>query len=226
MSKLIMCPSGKHYYNPEKFSSCPYCQQKSYLDGGSDITGGYIEQNGNDISGERRTLPLKMVRDRVSGTTAKTGEQKDDDGKTQGYFAWKADKKEPFMEKESDPVVGWLVCVKGNNYGKSFDLHSGRNFIGRSSEMHICLKGDDSVSRARHAIITYEPRARKFFAQPGDSQQLFYVNDDVVLTSVELGNKDVISVGKSRLVFVPFCDQVYGWEKDQDASENTAYENK
>ena len=85
--------------------------------------------------------------------------------------------------------------------------------VGRASDMDICLKGDDSVSRTKHAIITYEPKERKFFAQPGESHELFYVNDNVVLTSAELKDRDEISVGKTKLVFVPFCDSKYGWEK-------------
>ena len=85
--------------------------------------------------------------------------------------------------------------------------------MGRASDMDICLKGDDSVSRTKHAIITYEPKERKFFAQPGESHELFYVNDNVVLTSAELKDRDEISVAKTKLVFVPFCDSKYGWEK-------------
>ena len=115
--------------------------------------------------------------------------------------------------KNPKPVVGWLVCIEGTNYGYSFCLYAGKNFVGRASDMDICLKGDDSVSRTKHAIITYEPRERKFFAQPGESHELFYVNDNVVLTSAELKDRDEISVGKTKLVFVPFCDSKYGWDK-------------
>ncbi len=113
------------------------------------------------------------------------------------------------------PVVGWLVCTEGSNFGKSFPLYFGRNFIGRSTDMDVCLAGDTAVSRDRHAIIVYEPKARIFFAQAGEGHGLFYLNDQVVLSNVQLHDRDVLTVGQTSLVFVPFCDEHFGWEIDK-----------
>ena len=117
------------------------------------------------------------------------------------------------MNQGTRPVVGWLVCIEGSDYGKSFNLYGGKNFIGRAAEMDVCLANDVTVSRFKHATVIYEPKQRVFFAQPGESHELFYVNGSVVLVNTELKDRDVIAIGRSTFVFVPFCDQRYGWEK-------------
>ena len=92
-------------------------------------------------------------------------------------------------------------------------MKNGKNFIGRSPQMDIVLEGDANVSRDRHAIVTYEPKGRAFFAQPGESRELFYVNGQVVLMNVVLQHKDVISVGKTQLMFVPLCGSDFSWDE-------------
>lgn len=146
----------------------------------------------------------------------------DDEGKTVGFMAWNpqsasapAQSQEP-ANNNPQPVVGWLVCTEGSCFGRSFNLYCGKNFIGRSADMDVCLAGDATVSRVRHAIIIYEPKERKFFAQPGDSHELFYLNENVVLSSAELADRDVITIGKTSLVFVPFCDGRFGWEAKKE----------
>lgn len=228
-TKLIQCSNG-HYYDAEQYKSCPYCQSvkgKSFSDIDR-VTDSFISKD------DSRTMPMEHISDSTRGmqtgvqTTAVQNQSANlggsyqdayNEGKTVPYFGdftgtdISSDANSIVKTRNPQPVVGWLVCIEGTNYGHSFYLYAGKNFIGRASDMDICLKGDGSVSRTKHAIITYEPKERKFFAQPGESHELFYVNDNVVLTSVELKDRDEISVGKTKLVFVPFCNSKYGWEK-------------
>ena len=78
--------------------------------------------------------------------------------------------------------------------------------------MDVVLSQDKSVSREKHATILFEPRKREFLAQPGESRELFYVNDEVVLNAQKLDAYDVISVGNCKLIFVPFCNSEFGWD--------------
>lgn len=112
----------------------------------------------------------------------------------------------------TEPVVGWLVCTGGEYYGQSFLLKSGRNFIGRNPGMDIVLSGDLSVSRDRHAVVIYEPKAKIFIAQPGDSHELFYLNDKVVLNNEVLNPYDVLTIGNEKLLFIPLCGEKFCWE--------------
>ena len=137
-----------------------------------------------------------------------------DDSVTVSYYSQKITT--PVLK---EPVVGWLVCTSGKYFGQSFQLKSGRNFIGRSAQMDVCLEGENSVSRERHAIILYEPRERMFIAQPGDSRELFYINDEVVLDNAVLKPYDIISVGKVNMRIIPCCTKEFAWEDLEEAGK-------
>lgn len=109
-------------------------------------------------------------------------------------------------------MVGWLTCTEGEYYGQSFTLKSGRNFIGRNPGMDVVLSGDLSVSRDRHAVVIYEPKTKIFIAQPGDSHELFYLNDKVVLNNEVLSPYDVLTIGNEKLLFIPLCGEKFCWE--------------
>ena len=118
----------------------------------------------------------------------------------------------------SEPVVGWLVCIEGNHKGEDFRLRSGRNFIGRGSNMDIAITGDSSVARDRHAIVVYEPKSYIFLVQAGESKELSYLNDKVVLSTEELKANDILAVGDTKLMFFPCCSKDFHWQTD-DASK-------
>ena len=238
--KLTKCPNG-HFYDAEKYSSCPHCSgsmQGNQDDAPTSTIGGSFQnaagaddytqpiiQNGTPapapapMPAQPVNLPPSLGHSRPSSAS-----RMDDDDKTIGFMSWNA----PGSQKENDPgnvfraaeagsqqpqtspVVGWLVCIEGAGYGRCFNLYAGQNFIGRSKEMDISLS-DPTVARNRHAIIIYEPIHRQFYAQVGESHELFYVNDAVVLTSTLLKDRDVLTIGSAGFVFVPFCDEHYGW---------------
>ncbi|MEI9893412.1 MAG: FHA domain-containing protein [Chthoniobacter sp.] len=69
-----------------------------------------------------------------------------------------------------DPVVGWLVIVKGPGRGNAVRLGYGWNSIGRDASQRACLDfGDSQISRLNHAKLLYDPRARKFTLTLGES---------------------------------------------------------
>lgn len=113
-----------------------------------------------------------------------------------------------------EPVVGWLVCVEGDDYGKDFRLHASHNFIGRNDDMDVKLK-DASVSGKKHTTITFDVKSGKFFISAGESKELAYLNDSVVLESKEIKAYDTISLGNSKLLFVPFCSDTFSWEENK-----------
>ena len=114
--------------------------------------------------------------------------------------------------KAIDPVVGWLVSVEGPHFGESFSIHSGMNSIGRNPSNRIVLDRDMAVSREKHAFITYEPKHRRFYVKPGDSSGLVYVNEDYITENRQINPRDVLEIGSSKLVFLPFCTEEFGWE--------------
>lgn len=129
----------------------------------------------------------------------------EDTGKTIGFY----------NEMMTKPVVGWLVSIEGSTVGKDFRICSGRNYIGRGSDMDIVLEGDNRVSRSKHAIVLFDPRSQKTLCQAGESRELFYLNDDVVTGTVELKQGDVITIGDTKLMFVPFCGVLHTWNTEE-----------
>jgi len=113
---------------------------------------------------------------------------------------------------DTEPVVGWLVCIKGEYFGQSFNLKAGQNFIGRALNMDVPLAKDTSVSRNKHAIITYDPQNRVFFIQPGESNGLTYLNGSLLLAHSQINAYEKIKVGNSELIFVPCCGTQFTWE--------------
>lgn len=202
---LIKCNNG-HYYDGDKYTTCPHCNKSKGTD--DDVTVNMELTNNTQREGDEK--PNREVAGSVS-LKAAVGEavsyvsrqQSDDDLKTVSFYSGKMG---------SEPVVGWLVCIDGNAKGKGYELKAGKNFIGRSSSMDIVLNEDSSVSRERHAVVIYEPKSRKFIAQPGESRELFYLNDGVVLENIEMKLGDELLVGNTSLKFVPFCGSGFGWE--------------
>ncbi|MBR4050458.1 MAG: FHA domain-containing protein [Clostridia bacterium] len=146
------------------------------------------------------------------------------DGKTVSYFSavtaakTSEEKKDnhPAVNKStssaSDPVVGWLVCVKGVHFGESFYIGTGKNSIGRNSDNRIVVWADKTISRVKHALIVYEPKKKQFYLQPGDSSGLTYLNDEYITESKIMKAHDVIELGESKFVFIPLCGDSFSWE--------------
>ena len=132
------------------------------------------------------------------------------DGKTVGFFSAGAQDITPV---DTDPVVGWLVCIKGMHFGESFTIASGRNSVGRGETNKINLSKDATVSRSKHAWLTYEPKKREFYIQPGEGSGLSYLNGDTVMESKKIQANDVLEFGNGQYLFVPLCGETFTWEE-------------
>lgn len=161
------------------------------------------EEKHKDPSGE-------SLRDQVRNASASS------DGKTTSYFSAitskssaQEDNKKP---KAIDPVVGWLVCISGARFGESFNIGAGMNSIGRSSNNRIVLEHEETVSREKHAFITYEPKHRQFYVKPGEGSGLTYLNDEFLTETKQISGKSILEFGNSRYIFIPLCGADFTWE--------------
>ena len=115
------------------------------------------------------------------------------------------------VQHVTTPCTGWLIAINGNHLGQDFHLKVGKNFIGRDSKMDVALVGDKSVSRNKHAIVVYEPKQHLYLVQPGESSELVYLNDEVVLSPMKLKAYDKITIGEVNLIFMPLCGEQFNW---------------
>ncbi len=135
----------------------------------------------------------------------------DDDPNTRVMFKRSSSSKE---EKE-DPIVGWLVIVNGKGKTNVLTLGYGMNSIGRSPDERVSINfGDEQISRNKHAIITYDPRGRKFYVQHGGGKNLTYLGDQVLLVPMELKGGEEILIGQTTLRFMPLCGEHFDWQQN------------
>jgi hypothetical protein len=111
-----------------------------------------------------------------------------------------------------DPVCGWLVCVEGPDKGRDYRIKSERNFIGRSANQDIVISGDQTISRENHASITQDPKTLIFTINTGSGRGLVYLNQSVVETPQQLSIYDVVEIGDTKLIFIPFTTDSFKWE--------------
>ncbi|MCL2126101.1 MAG: FHA domain-containing protein [Oscillospiraceae bacterium] len=207
---LTRCNNG-HFYDEDKFNQCPHCESAGRnsdntvaMNRNNNVTVGLTQNDLQDTAtaqlGQSPGASLSgAVQDVInSGMTVPSGNE----GVTVSYYN---------RAIGTEPCVGWLVCVEGNHLGEDFRLKSGRNFIGRATGMDVVLSGDNTVSREKHAIVLYDPENHQFLVQPGDARELCYLNDKLVLSSMELRINDILKVGATRLMFFPCCTDVFHW---------------
>ncbi len=123
------------------------------------------------------------------------------------------------LQEEVKPVCGWLVCISGPRQGKDYKIKSGKNFIGRADDMDIQVLGDNKISRRNHGVVVFDPKKKEAVLLPGDSNGLVYHNEAAVYTPTVLNSYDVIELGDSKFVFVPFCGENFMW-KDNEGDGN------
>lgn len=110
-----------------------------------------------------------------------------------------------------DPVVGWLVCIEGPDKGTDYRLHADNNYIGRDPSMDVCIAGDDTVTRERHALLTYDFETKTFYVAPTGGKKNPRLNGKPVLNALELSPYDRIQVGETTLLFIPLCSERFEW---------------
>lgn len=112
-----------------------------------------------------------------------------------------------------DPVVGWLVIIVGPGRGNALTLGYGLNGIGRGPRARVRLDfGDLEISREQHAVITYDPKGRRFYLQHGGGTNLTYLDQQPVLVPSELKGNEIIVLGQTQLRFIPFCGANFDWQ--------------
>jgi len=188
MEPMTRCENG-HYYDVKKHHSCPFCGVQNL-----DI----------DI---QKTMAKKMSRSgkdfSVTKPIGNAISDNQDSGKTVGMYRRKIG---------IDPVVGWLVVVKGPDKGQDFRITAEKNFIGRSEAMDICISGDESISRESHAVISFNPKNLIFRIYPGESRRLVYLNNEEVINPEQLKAYDKIELGETIVCFLPFCGSEFQWK--------------
>ncbi len=120
-----------------------------------------------------------------------------------------------------DPVVGWLVIVGGPGLGSYRPIFEGNNTIGRAPANRVPLDfGDETISSEEQAYVRYDSNDRSFLFVPNLSKtNIVQVNSKKPTAAVELAAMDVIVMGRTQLVFMPFCSAEFDWSEISETKD-------
>ena len=203
-NQLEQCPNG-HYYNSALHPTCPICAQGSIpatepFPATSSPRGTYTADAPDmaENPGFPRTEPVSVDRSVSTPSTPFQPTMIGGDLNVPGGV---------------EPVVGWLVCVEGPMRGNDYRLHAGYNYIGRELG-DVRISGDQQISRQNHAMVAFDDADGIYYAGPSAGRNLLKVNGKTVLNAVELNRYDIISIGTTKLMFVPLCGEHFSWKKE------------
>lgn len=116
-------------------------------------------------------------------------------------------------EAELDPVVGWLVVVRGPGLGRSVQIGNGINSVGRDTAQRIALPfGDTMIARQDHVRIIYDDMARSFQITLGSGTNITRLNGQPVTQPMPLEDHALIQLSRQTDVrFVAFCNASFDW---------------
>jgi hypothetical protein len=195
--KMTRCPEG-HFYDPTKHNSCPWCALPADVEGGEKTRPASpppLPPPPGVAAGPPPPPPPPLPPVPKAGAATKRAGAE-------------------VAGAKNDPVVGWLVCLAGPDRGRDFRLRAEKNFIGRSPAMDVCVAGDETVSRDRHAMVIFDPKKQVFWVVPGDATGLVYLNGDIVHAPTQMQQDDLLELGQTKLVLIPFCGTKYSWSRE------------
>ncbi len=217
---VVRCPHG-HYYDDQKFSSCPHCGITVGMGGGAESTPAQKRQPEKERSrglfgwlDRDKTVALSHFQQEeeargdsktISLEAAQAAE--DDDQRTVGFYSG---------ARGNDYVTGWLVCTAGPEKGRDYRLHHGFNRIGRDVGMDVQVLDDPAISRKNHASVVYDEKSNRFSLVPSVGTLTYYHNDLLTKTeTIQAG--DEIKMGNSTFVFIPFCMEGRVWQREEES---------
>lgn len=179
---VVKCKSG-HFYDDTKYSTCPHCNK------------GLRSMNKEDFEDD---LNVEETTGIFFNESVKV--EVDDREMTIGAYS---------SITGNRLLAGWLVATDGPEKGRDYRIYPGWNKMGRSLEHDIYLGSDRTISREEEAAVIYDPKSSFFYFKGFPGTGIFRNGKRSDTDRLEHG--DVIEIGESRLVFIPFCTEERKW---------------
>ncbi len=238
MATLRRC-GNNHVYDADLYATCPYCtgqgtsiQFDTAPSGNTSAPGYYAGSDDQSVppSGMNPTVAPGMNHTIAPGmnqsaapvagnggySPAAHGQNPEDMGKTIAPKSYVERQQREgrtigaFSNRYSlDPVVGWVVCVEGADQGRSYELYARINLIGRGERADVRLL-DMTISKEQ-VKLSYDTKHNQFYLIPGDSTNPTYLNDTPLYIPTPIKAYDLVEVGESKLMFIPFCSDQFSW---------------
>lgn len=217
---MQQCPNG-HLYDDAKNSSCPYCSNGNSINVTVPLSENQQSAGGNMFP---QTAPLDgfAAPEYVAPQPQVAQAQQNEIPMTMPVdekFKPTVYKEDVVNDKGIVEVRGWLVCLEGAMRGEDFKIRGEKNTIGRGEGNDIVLDFDTTISKGVNANISYDVRNNKFFIFLGESKNNIYVNDQMLITPIELKDYDIIEIGNTKMIFRSLCNETFNWSKTKNADK-------
>lgn len=214
--RMIQCEVCGNYYDPSKNYVCPYCSAKR-----PSLTEVLY---GESPSPEKKGHPVTEAAD-LRSYPGSYGDNSNSYGRGMRNATQIVDRVEPRPVGRTViadtpgghavggfiPVVGWLIALNGPCKGTDYRLHAGYNYIGRERG-DVCLHGDFAISKERDSCINYDRGSRTFYLTHENGINQTLLNDrSVRREAAELYQYDVVTIGQTKLLFMPLCGNRFNW---------------
>lgn len=198
---VVRCLKGIHFFDDEKFNTCPHCQAMEAGEGfseGSDINSQItlaMRDAGSNVSDLVGVIAQNPPRERYHVDEV-------DNDVTVAFHAG---------EKGNDYITGWLVCISGPEKGRDYRIYHGINKLGRGNDMDIVIREDTRISREKVCDIIYDMKSNKFYIRPS-TNGMIYIDNNMISEPRELVTGDTFTIGESTFEFIAFCRGDKKWE--------------
>lgn len=213
---LTECAKG-HLYNSDQYAACPYCNNMGKRIDFERHKTEAPEYYQNEVEKPRanKTVAPEYYRSgmespKVSKTVAPEAYRNETERARKNVTVGTLEK-----VMYIEPVVGWIVCIEGAEKGRDFQIKARNNTIGRNEDMDICIREDPTISRKNHARLSYDLKHNDFYIIPAENTNNIYLNDQPVYTPTRLSSYDLLELGESKFLFVPFCNEKFQWEDEK-----------
>lgn len=111
-----------------------------------------------------------------------------------------------------ETVMGWLVGIAGNEYGKSFELTTKEYKLKGKASIEIELN-ENLPESFRNSVKIGFGRTSEVFYIKAIAGNVVCVNKDAVMGQQMLESGDVVSMGEIKFAFIPLCGNKFDWDK-------------
>ena len=85
-----------------------------------------------------------------------------------------------------------------------------------AAQMDIYIAGDATISRDSPMVVTYDANSRSFYCGFMGGRSIVRLNGMPLLSTTQLKRGDIIELGKTKLMFVPFSSDAFDWDWTQE----------
>ncbi len=203
--EIVRCEKG-HFYDAEANTTCPQCAAEA---------GGGMPTYTQAAMGYGATMPAGAMGETMPVNNPSGLFQQPEQSVNNGVEDYDGATQPVNMGGIAgfSPVTGWLVCVDGPARGTDYKIKAGYNYIGRGEDMDISIQGDQKIGRERHALIAYDQEEKVFFFGPADGKSIVRLNGKMVMTPMQVNPHDEITIGSTKLLFIPLCGEKFDWNE-------------